>query len=90
MPEIGAVVATGDTAEEAISECKRIAALVDGYSVEKPLEAIDEAYENLKKSLGEKADKPVPKEQATAEEAMRAGKISSKQFDKIAAREGWV
>jgi predicted RNase H-like HicB family nuclease len=90
MPEIGAVVATGNTAEEAISECKRIAALVDGYSVEKPLEAIDEAYENLKKALGEKADKPISKEQSAAEEAMRAGKISSKQYDKIAAREGWI
>jgi hypothetical protein len=90
MPEIGAVVATGNTAKEAISECKRIAAMVDGYSVEKPLEAIDEAYENLMESLGGKVDAPVSKEQSTAEEAMRAGKISAKQFDKIAAREGWV
>jgi hypothetical protein len=41
-------------------------------------------------SLGGKVDAPVSKEQSTAEEAMRAGKISAKQFDKIAAREGWV
>ena len=89
-PEIGAVVATGPTAAAAIKECKRIAEMVDGYSIEKPIEALDKAKEELDKALGGKADKPVPKEQATAEEAMRAGKISAKQFDKIAAREGWV
>jgi len=89
-PEIGAVVATGPTAAAAIKECKRIAEMVDGYSIEKPIEALDKAKEELDKALGGAADKPVLKEQATAEEAMRAGKISAKQFDKIALREGWV
>ena len=50
-PEIGAVVATGPTAAAAIKECKRIAEMVDGYSIEKPIEALDEAKESLTRLL---------------------------------------
>lgn len=86
MPEIGAVVATGKTASEAIKEAKRIAGLVEGYYVEAPVESMDEAYEDLVKILG---DKPVSKEQTKAEAAVKAGKISQRQFEKLAEQRGW-
>lgn len=90
MPEIGAVVATGKTAKEAIEEAKRIAGLVEGYYVESPVESMDEALADLKEVLGDKATKPASKEQTQAEEMRRAGKISQRQYDKIAEREGWA
>lgn len=51
MPEIGAVVATGDTMEAAIKECKRISALVEGHYIEVISGSLDEAsaeFEKLK------------------------------------------
>jgi hypothetical protein len=88
MPEVGAVVATGKTAKQAIEEAKRIAALVEGYYLEAPIEAMDEAIEDLNKVLGEQ--KPVSKEQAEAERAMKAGKISERQYDRLAEKNGWT
>ncbi len=87
MPEIGAVVATGKTAKEAISEVKRIAGLVEGYYLEAPVDAMDEAIEDLNKILG--ADKPASKEQTKAEGALKAGRISAKQYEKLAEQHGW-
>jgi len=87
MPEIGAVVATGKTAAEAIKEAKRIAGMVEGYYVESPVESMDEAHEDLVKLIGE--DKPASKEQTKAESAMKAGKISQRQFEKLAEANGW-
>jgi hypothetical protein len=88
--EIGAVVATGDTAAEAIDECKRIAKLVEGYSIEKPVDSMDEALVDLKKILSASASAPASKEQRAAEEAMKSGKISRKQYDKLASKHEWA
>lgn len=86
MPEIGSVVAMGKTAEEAIAECKRLAEKVEGYQLEKPVEAIDEAVEDLKEILGDKfEDKPKTKAQVRAESLRKQGKISDRQFEKIMA-----
>lgn len=79
--EIGAVVALGDTPDEAIEECKRICALVEGHLLDKPVDALDIAREQLEKVLGE--DKPETKEQKRAREMHKAGKISDRQYDKI-------
>jgi hypothetical protein len=90
LPEIGAVVAMGDTAAEAIEECKRLAKMVDGYSIEKPVEALDEALINLKKSLKDAGgagsdDGPDPLHRK-AEAAMLAGRISKRAYEKMIAR----
>lgn len=85
MPEIGAVVAMGDTAQAAIDECKRIAKLVEGYSVEHPVESLDEAYANLKEILtGEKPDKP-KREPSHADDLVRKGLISQRAYEKMIA-----
>jgi hypothetical protein len=81
--EIGAVVATGDTAEAAIEECKRICTLVEGHLLDKPTDALDIAREQLAEVLG--PDKKMSKEQREAEKAFKQGKISNKQYDKILA-----
>jgi hypothetical protein len=49
MPEIGAVVATGNTMEAAIKECKRIAGLVEGHYVEVIDGSLDEASAEFEK-----------------------------------------
>lgn len=82
--EIGAVVALGDTPDEAIAECKRIAQLVEGHLLDKPVDALDIAREQLDEILG--PDKPETKEQKKARELHKAGKISDKQFDKMMAK----
>ena len=87
MPEIGAVVATGKTAQEAIKEAKRIAGMVEGYYIETPVESMDEAHADLIEILGE--DKPASKEQTKAEGALKAGKISERQYEKLADQHGW-
>lgn len=83
-PDIGAVVALGDSAEDAMAECRRIAEKVDGYSIDKPLQAIDEAYENLVKVVGE--DKPKSKAEQRADELRASGKISDRQYEKLTAK----
>jgi len=90
MPEIGAVVATGKTAKEAIDKVKEIAEQVEGYDVEIPVDSMDEALEDLKKVLKESAMKPEPKEQQTAREAVKSGKISAKAYEKMAEKQGWA
>lgn len=83
--EIGAVVAMGDTADQAIEECKRICGLVEGHLLDKPVDALDIAREQLEEVLG--PDKPRSKAVQQAEQAFKAGKISDKQYDKILAAE---
>jgi hypothetical protein len=82
--EIGAVVALGDTPDQAIENCKKIAEQVEGHLLDKPVDALDIAREQLDQVLGE--DKPKSKVQRQAEAARAKGKISDKQFDKIMAK----
>jgi hypothetical protein len=87
MPEIGAVVAAGKTAKEAIDKTKEIAEKVESHQLEIPVEAMDEALEDLKEVLGKKAeDKPLTKIERQADDLRRSGKISDKQFEKMLAR----
>lgn len=81
--EIGAVVALGNTPDEAIAEVKRIAALVEGHLLSKPVDALDIAREHLEQVLG--PDKPKSKAQKEAERRYAKGEISDKQFDKVMA-----
>ena len=82
--EIGAVVALGDTPDDAIAEVKRVADLVKGHLLSKPVDALDIAREQLEQVLG--PDKPESKEQKKARELHKAGKISDKQLDRIMAK----
>lgn len=88
MPELGSVVAMGDTAQEAIDEVKRVAELVEGYSIENAAEAVDKALVDLKQLLkDQKPDAPVTPMQRRAEDLYRAGKISEKQLERMTAKE---
>lgn len=49
LPEIGAIVAEGNTLNEAISKVKEIAETVKGYYIDIKLNAIDAAHEEFKK-----------------------------------------
>lgn len=82
--EIGAVVALGDTPDQAIAECKRICELVEGHLLDKPVDALDIAREQLDKVLG--PDKAESKEQKKARELHKAGKISDRALDKVMAK----
>jgi predicted RNase H-like HicB family nuclease len=79
--EIGAVVALGNTPDEAIAECKRICELVEGHLLDKPIDALDIAREQLEQVLG--PEKKLSKEQKEAERLHKAGKISDRQFEKM-------
>lgn len=80
---VGAVVAMGDTQEEAIAECKRLAEMVEGYSIEKPVAALDKAGEQLTEFLG----KPKSKVERKADALAKRGAISDKQRAKLRERE---
>lgn len=82
--EIGAVVALGDTPDQAIAECKRIAELVEGHLLDKPIDALDVAREQLDQILG--PDKKETKAQRQARELHKQGKISDKQLDRMMAK----
>jgi len=88
MPEIGAIVATGRTAKEALTKVKEIAETVESHQLEIPVEAMDEALTDLNEILG--ASKPVSKEQQTALDAVKSGKISAKAYEKMAEKQGWA
>ena len=79
--EIGAVVALGNTPDEAIAECKRICELVEGHLLDKPVDALDIAREQLEQVLG--PEKKLSKEQKEAERLHKAGKLSDRQFEKM-------
>ena len=49
LPEIGAVVAGGDTLEEAIEKVKEIAESIEGHYIDIKLESIDKAISEFKK-----------------------------------------
>jgi len=49
LPEIGAIVAEGDTPEEAIEKIKEIAETVKGYFIDVKLDSIDQALAEAKK-----------------------------------------
>jgi hypothetical protein len=87
MPEIGAVVAAGKTAKEAIDKAKEIASKVQSHQLEIPVDAMDEALADLKQVLGAKADKEPSPTMRKAEDLLRAGKISQKQLERVAAKE---
>lgn len=82
--EVGAVVAMGGTAEEAIAEVKRVAELVEGHLLDKPVDALDKAKEELAKVLG--PDKPKSKVARQADELLKSGRISQRQYDKRIAQ----
>jgi predicted RNase H-like HicB family nuclease len=82
--EIGAVVALGDTPDQAIAEVKRIAELVEGHLLDKPVDALDIAREQLDEILG--PDKPKSKDEVKAEGLRARGRISDKQFEKMIAK----
>ena len=82
--EIGAVVALGDTPDQAIAEVKRICELVDGHLLSKPVDALDIAREQLEEVLG--PDKPKTKAQRRAEALYAKGAISDKQLEKVMAK----
>ncbi len=86
--EIGAIVALGNTPEEAIAEVKRIAELVEGHLLDKPIDALDIAHEQLQEVLG--PEKVLTKEQKQAEALHKAGKISDRQLDKMMAEKDGV
>ena len=82
--EIGAVVALGNTPDEAIAECKRICELVEGHLLDKPVDALDIARDQLEQVLG--PEKTLTKEQKEAERLHKAGKLSDRQFEKMMAK----
>lgn len=82
--QIGAVVAMGETEDEAIRECKKIADEVKGHMIEKPVAALDEAREHLDKIVG--SDRPASPLERKAEALLRSGKISPKQHERMVAR----
>lgn len=47
LPAIGAVVAVGDTMEEAIAEVKKIAQTVEGYYVDAPVDCFESVQDDL-------------------------------------------
>jgi len=85
MPEIGAIVATGDTQEEAINEVKRLAEMVHGHDMNKPVEALEKARDDLNEALG--TAKPKSKLQVEAERLRSEGKISDRRFDRMVRAE---
>jgi hypothetical protein len=85
MPEIGAVVAVADTAKEAMEQVKAIAEEVHGHSIEKPVDALEQAHEDLKEIIGAEPAPPTKLERDA--EALRAkGRISQKAYDKMVAK----
>jgi hypothetical protein len=89
MPFLGAVVGYGETAQEAIAKVTEVAKTVEAFDLKSQPEALETALADLKEMLGKAGDKPVSKEQAMAEESMKAGKISERQFEKMSAKNGW-
>ncbi|EJN14739.1 hypothetical protein PMI42_01713 [Bradyrhizobium sp. YR681] len=82
--EIGAVVAFGNTPDEAIANCKAVAEQVEGHLLDKPVDALDVAREQLEQVLGK--DKPKSRQQREAEALYAKGRISDKQLDKMIAK----
>lgn len=90
MPFLGAVVAYGDTAKEAIGKVTEIAKTVEAFEIASKPEALEIALADLKETIGKASDAPVSKEQAKAEGMVKSGAISAKQFDRMASKQGWM
>jgi len=90
MPFLGAVVAYGDTAKEAIGKVMEIAKTVEAFEIASKPEALEVALANLKETLGKAGDAPVSKEQAKAEDMMKSGVISKRAFERLAEKQGWA
>lgn len=80
---MGAVVALGDTAQQAIDRCQEIAEQVEGDGIDVACDALDKAYEDIQSLLGD--DKPKSKTQRKAEELAKRGAISDKALAKMSA-----
>jgi len=55
-PEIGSIVAVGDTLEEAVEQIREIAGSIRGHQIEIPLHAFDSAHEEMEKAAKFKLD----------------------------------
>ena len=82
MPEIGAVVAVGNTAKEAMDQVRAIADEVHGHSIEKPCDALDDAARDLKEISGPEPAPPTPL-QRSAEKLRVKGRISQRAYEKM-------
>jgi len=90
MTFLGAVVGYGDTAQEAIGKVTEIAKTVEALDIQSKPEALNDALADLKDMLAKTGgDKTEPKEQVQAEAAVKAGRISSRQYEKMAEQHGW-
>lgn len=78
---MGAVVALGETPQQAIDRCKEIAEEVQGDGIDVACDALDKAYEDLIALLGD--DKPKSKTAQKAEALAQRGAISPKQLAKM-------
>jgi len=85
MPEIGAVVAVADSASAAMEQVETIAAEVHGHSIEKPVDALAEADQDLREIMGPEPAPP-SKLQRDADALRSKGKISQKAYDKMVAK----
>lgn len=90
MRFLGAAVAYGDTAKEAIDKVTEITKTVEAFEIKSDPAALEAALADLKETLGKAADAPVSKEQAKAEDMVRAGAISQRQFERMAEKQGWL
>jgi hypothetical protein len=89
MPFLGAVVGYGDTAKEAIDKVSEVAKTIEAFDLQSKPEALETALDDLKEMLGNAGDKPASREQTQAEGALKSGKISERQYDKLAEQHGW-
>ena len=79
MKFLGAVVAYGGTAKEAIERCREIAEQVEAVDLKTGADALDSAYEDLNKLLADA--RPPTATSRRANELMAAGRISKRQYD---------
>lgn len=83
---IGAVAAIGDTAEEAIENCKAIAKQVQGHDIDFSPDTLDESWEALQQVLPKGIDTRKSKAEQRTDALRARGAISDKQYDKMKAR----
>ena len=83
MMFVGAVVAFGNTAKEAIDKCGAIAKKVDAFEIDSQPEALEKALEDLKEIIGDDADKPPSKLEQAADELLHAGRISTRAYERM-------
>lgn len=82
MTFLGAVVTYGDTAEEAIEQCKDIAKTVDALEIDSNPAALDDAVTDLQKIIGPPAAPP-SRFQSMVDELLHSGKISQRAYDRL-------